>query len=211
MAQYRFVKIQFPLDIRKDFWENNFQVSLIEPFKGLYDRDKSKDKSKSSKEMYCIFLFCDPSYENKIYRLQIDQKKSAILAYYPDFNFNDPLIAECLLAYPEHCLTPAAKAFRIEEESLVKRTKFIDEAEYTFPEVVKDKNGAIVYVAGRPMQTPGTAKDIDAMRKLTLDIYKKYDQVRKMFEEEQNELRLFGGGRETALEKNQLVIIEDED
>jgi len=211
MAQYRFVKIQFPLDIRKDFWENNFQVSLIEPFKGLYDRDKSKDKSKSSKEMYCIFLFCDPSYENKIYRLQIDQKKSAILAYNPDFNFNDPLIAECLLAYPEHCLTPAAKAFRIEEESLVKRTKFIDEAEYTFPEVVKDKNGAIVYVAGRPMQTPGTAKDIDAMRKLTLDIYKKYDQVRKMFEEEQNELRLFGGGRETALEKNQLVIIEDED
>jgi len=211
MAQYRFVKIQFPLDIRKDFWENNFQVSLIEPFKGLYDRDKSKDKSKSSKEMYCIFLFCDPSYENKIYRLQIDQKKSAILAYNPDFNFNDPLIAECLLAYPEHCLTPAAKAFRIEEESLVKRTKFIDEAEYTFPEVVKDKNGAIVYVAGRPMQTPGTAKDIDAMRKLTLDIYKKYDQVRKMFEEEQNELRLFGGGRETALEKNQLVIIEDDE
>lgn len=211
MATYRFVKIVPPFDIRADFWENNFQVSLIEPFKSLYDKDKTKDKSKSSKEMWCIYLYADPSYENKIYRLQIDQKKSAILAYYPDFNFNDPLIAECLLAYPEHCLTPAAKAFRIEEESLVKRTKFIDEAEYTFPEVVKDKNGAIVYVAGRPMQTPGTAKDIDAMRKLTLDIYKKYDQVRKMFEEEQNELRLFGGGRETALEKNQLVIIEDED
>lgn len=207
MGQYKFVKINYPISFKDNFDDLNPLIKYIEPFKTLYEADKTK----YSDSMISVYLFCDPSYENKIYRLQIDQKKSAILAYNPDFNFNDPLIAECLLAYPEHCLTPAAKAFRIEEESLVKRTKFIDEAEYTFPEVVKDKNGAIVYVAGRPMQTPGTAKDIDAMRKLTLDIYKKYDQVRKMFEEEQNELRLFGGGRETALEKNQLVIIEDED
>jgi len=58
---------------------------------------------------------------------------------------------------------------------------------------------------------PGTAKDIDTMRKLSLDIYKKYDGVRRLFEEEQNEIRLYGGGKETIMEKGGMVLIPDED
>lgn len=207
---YKFVRIVPPFDIRKNFWENNFQISLIEPFKKAYDSDKSKDKWESSTFMWCLWLSEDPNYDNRIRRMAADQKRSAILTYNPKFDFNDAFTAECLLAYPEHCLTPAAKAFRVEENSLIRRAEFIDNAEYTFPEILKDPKGNILYAAGRPLQTPGTAKDIDSMRKLTLDIYKKYDQVRKMFEEEQNELKLFGGGKETPLEKGVLMVINDE-
>lgn len=208
---YKFVKIKPPFDIRKNFWEENFQVSLIEPFKDVYDNDKSKNKEASSRTLWCIWLSEDPSYDNKIYRLPIDQKKSAILAYNPDFDFKDPIIAKCLLEYNGHCLSPAAKAFKTEEASLSKRAEFIDNAQYTFPEALKDKNGAIVYASGKPIMMPGTAREIDSMRKLTLDIHKKYEQVRKMFEEEQAEIRLYGGGRESAIEAGNLVMIDDED
>lgn len=207
---YRFVKIQPPFDIRKNFWDNNFQLTLIEPFKELYHRDKSKDKEKSSKTMWCIWLYSDPNYENKVYRQPDTMKKSAILSYFPEFDFTDEVIAECILQYPNFCLTPAAKAFRVEEETLIKRAKFIDEAEYSFPTPLLDSKGKQVFAAGRPVFHPGTAKDIDAMRKITLDIYKKYDMVRKLFEEEQQgEVVIYGGGQETLMDEGGLMEIED--
>lgn len=208
---YKFVNIKPPFDITVDFWEENFQVSLIEPFRSLYLRDTTKNKTTSSKEMWCIWLSEDPNYDNKVYRLKPDQKKTAILSYYPEFNFKDELIAQCLLEYKEHCLTPTAKAFRKEEESMIKRADFIDNAEYTFPSIATDDLGRNIYVSGKPLMLPGTAKDIDAMRKLSLDLAKKYEQIRKIFEEEQNEVRIFGGGKENLMEKGGLVMIHDND
>ena len=207
---YKFIKIHPPFDIRKDFWENNYQLSLINPFKKLYDRDKTKDKNISSKEMWCIWLNCDPSYDNKVIRMSEELKKSAILSYFPEFNDKDEVIAECILQYEEFCLTPAAKSFKIEEESLAKRAKFIEEAEYTFPSPLLDKSGNQMFVGGKPVFMPGTAKDIDMMRKTTLDLMKKYAIVKKMFEEEQSsELVIYGGGQETLMDEGGLMELDD--
>lgn len=208
---YKFIKVNFPIDIRKNFWDTNFQISLIEPFKTLYDRDLTETKEISSKEMYCIWLLEDPSYENKIYRLEDDMKKSAVLSYYPEFSFFDIDINECRLHYNEYCLTPAAKSFKIEENSLAKRADFINDAVYTLPEVLTDAKGVPVYVGGRPVVLPGTAKEIDSMRKLTLDLYKKYEMVKKMFEDEQKSVTvIWGGGTETILDEGSLIDIDEE-
>jgi len=55
----------------------------------------------------------------------------------------------------------------------------------------------------------GTAKDLDAMRKNTLTIYKQYEEVKKMFEEEQGELRVHGGRKESIFEKGELLDLDD--
>lgn len=209
---YKFVNPVYPYDIDKvNFWEINPQLKYVDPFKKLYERDVSPKNTVSSKEMICLWMECNPDYENKVYRLPPDQKRSTILYYYPDFNYQDEVIKECLAVYDSLILTTAARAFKIEEMSLIKRAKFLEEAEYTFPTPVLDNNGKQVFMAGRPVFNPGTAKDIDMMRKGTAIIVKEYEKARKVFEEEQKaERRIFGGGRETALDKGYLMLIEDE-
>ena len=208
MSNYRFVKVQGQFDIRKNFWEENFQISLIYPFSSLYQRDTTTDKSVSSKQMWMCWLDQDPNYENKLYRLPLDQKKSAILAYYPEFDYKDTLIAECLMAYPEHCLSPAAKSFRSEEETLRKFAelieKKIEQDELTFDSYIPLGNNRFQLVKG-------TANQIADLKKKNAALYPQYDKIRRMFEEEQSELRLHGGGKETLMEKNGLILLNDED
>lgn len=205
-----FVSIVPPFDIRINFWDSNYQIGFMNPFKKLYVRDETKDKSISSKEMWCLWLMCDTSSENKMRRLNDSNKKEAILAYCPEFDFEDDVIKECIEKYDAFLLTPAAKAFKEEEESLIKRAKFIKETEYTFDSVAKDAKGAIVYVAGKPLTIKGTAKDLDGMRANTLKLYQQYDEVRKMFIEEENNIRIWGGGTESLLDSAGLIEFEDD-
>lgn len=207
MSNYKFVKINPPFDIKKNFWEENFQISLIYPFSSLYQRDATPDKSISSKELWCIWLSEDGNYENKLYRLPLDQKKSAILAYYPEFDYKDPLIAECLMAYPEHCLSPAAKSFRSEEETLRKFAelieKKIEEDELTFDSYIPLGNNRFQLIKG-------TANQIADLKKKNAGLYPQYEKIRKMFEQEQNEIRVYGGGTETIMESGGLILFDED-
>lgn len=198
---YRLVKIG-AFNIDDDFWAMNPQLALINPFRKLYQRDKKR----SSKEMFSIWMWADPSYENKVYRMPEKEKLSAIRFFYPAFDPDEPLVAECLEQYDTYCLTPAARAFKEEEASLVKRAEFIKTSPYTFDDIAKDAKGAIIYVAGKPLTTKGTAKDLDAMRANTLKIYTQYAQVRKLFEEEQGEVRIRGGRKESLRERGGLLL-----
>lgn len=204
-----FVKVVPPFDIRVNFWDNNYQIALINPFKKLYDRDKTKDKSVSSKEMWCIWMHQDPSSENKIGKLPQEQKVESIKVYYPDFDISDEIIKECIENYDMYCLTPAAKAFKEEEASLIKRAKFMAEKEYTFDEVARDDKGGIVYVAGKPLVIKGTATELDKMRANTLKIYQQYSEVRKMFIDEENNIRIWGGGTEGLLDEGNLIDFDE--
>jgi hypothetical protein len=205
-----FVKVTPPFDIRVNFWDNNYQIALIQPFKKLYDRDKTKDKSVSSKEMWCIWLYQDPSTDNKIGKLPKEQKIESIHTYYSDFDFDDEDIKECIESYDMYCLTPAAKAFKEEEASLIKRAKFMAEKEYTFDEVAKDSKGAHIFVAGKPLILKGTATELDRMRANTLKIYQQYAEVVKMFSDEENNVRIWGGGTEGLLDEGGLIDFDDE-
>jgi len=208
---YKFVKVKPSItgfDIRINFWDDNNLIRYIPPFQELYEKDKSPNKEKSSMTMWCIWLDQDPSYDNKLIRLSEQDRKSGILSYYPDFDYDDDLINKCLIAYPNHCLSNAAKAFMAEEESLVERSKLIqkiqEEQGYTLDEFVSLGNN-------RWGNKKGTAKQLDDMRKNTATIYKQYNQIRNVFEEEQNNIRLHGGGKETIMEKGGMVLIPDEE
>ena len=111
-------------DYKINFWEINPQLTLIAPFRELYERDKSKNKETSSLEMWCVFMYCDPSYDNKIYRLPPDKKLDAIKFLNNDFNKEEEVIAKCITEYDVHCLTSAARAFKEEELSLLPSNSF---------------------------------------------------------------------------------------
>lgn len=55
------------------------------------------------------------------------------------------------------------------------------------------------------MARKGTAKDLDSMRANTLKIYEQYAKVRKLFEEEQGEVRIKGGRKESLRERGGLM------
>jgi hypothetical protein len=52
---YKFINVG-TFNINHNFWELNPQIIYINPFRKLYERDKSKDKLISSKEMWCVWL-----------------------------------------------------------------------------------------------------------------------------------------------------------
>lgn len=197
---YRFIKVG-TFNIEEDFWKLNPQIRLINPFRKLYLRDEKA----SSYIMWCIWLYCDPSYENKVYRMPEKEKLDSIKFYYPDFDPTDELIKECIEQYDTYCITPAARAFKEEEASLVKRAEFIRDSPYTFDDVERDSKGAVIFVSGKPMARKGTATDLDRMRANTLKIYEQYAKVRKLFEEEQGEVRIKGGRKENLREKGGLL------
>ena len=201
---YRFINVG-TFNIKQNFWELNPQIIYINPFKKLYDRDTSKNKEISSKEMWCIWLHQDPSYENKIFRQDKEVKLESILYFYPEFNIEDPVIQNCIEEYDLKLLTAAAKAFKMEEHTLLQRAELINTTPYSFDQVVGyDKTG-------RAQVIPGTVKDLEMMKKNTLNIYKQYEEVKRMFEEEQGDLRVHGGRKETLREKGQLIIDIEED
>lgn len=207
---YKFVKVRPSsggFDITVNFWIENQQLRWMEPYKSLYDRDTSSTKEDSSKIMWCIWLYTDPSYDNKIYRLSEEDKRSSILSYYPNFNFEDELINKCLIEYPNNCLTEAAQKFKRSLNSIEKLQEAIDEKlaqeGLTFDELVPIGNN-------RFLKKDGTAKQILTLKKQMSLLWKEYEPLKRMFEEEQSTVRLYGGGKETLMEKGGLIVIEDE-
>lgn len=209
---YKFVKIKPPFDIRKNFWEENFQVSLIEPFKTLYERDTTQDKRKSSNEMWCIWIYTDPSLDNKLYRQPDSQKKSAILSYYPEFDFKDPAIATCFTAYSEMCLSDAKreydsaiKSLRILTESISNR---VNSEELTLDEVVTFRNNR---GTEQDKLVKGKARQILELLERCDKQFMKFEKVRQLFFEEEAQMILYGGGELSLVEEGGLLEIADDE
>jgi len=204
---YRFVKIDDRFDIRKNFWEDNYQFRYILPYKGLYDRDNSKDKQVSSTEAWCIWLYSDPSFQNKIGKLKESDKKSAILTYCPTFDFKDDLINECIISYDDQCLSEAAKSFK---RTLASIDKFQDLLEKKLEEEDLSLDEFIQVGPNRWVNKKGNAVQILDLKKKLSQIWKDYENVKRLFEEEQGNIQLYGGGTPTVMEEGGLQLIEDE-
>lgn len=209
---YQFVRLHGPFDITKNFWTENFQISLIEPFKKLYDRDESSDKSKSSKEMWCIWLMTDCSIDNKLYRQPEHQKKSAVLSYYPAFDFKDPDIANCLIAYPECAMSDAKREFDSALKSLRILTDSISERvnsdELTLDEVVTFRNNR---GTEQDKLVKGKARQILELIERCDKQFAKFEKIKQMFLQEEAQIILYGGGELSLVEEGGLMELEDED
>lgn len=205
---YKFIKVDDKFDIRKNFWTDNFQIKYISPFKELYDRDTSPDKLQSSNWAWCCWLYCDPSFSNKIGKLREEEKKSAILSYCPDFDFEDKVVSKCLQVYDELCLSEAAQAFKrtvrnLEKFQVLLESK-LDEEGLTFDEMIQ-------VGPNRWVNKKGTAGQILDIKKKLSQLWIEYEKVKRLFEEEQGSIQLYGGGKPTIIEEGGLVPIPDDE
>lgn len=182
---YQFVRVnpgQF--NIKENFWTLNPQHQYISPFRELYLADSGQKKEWSSRLMWCVWLWCDPNYENKIFRQTLDRKLQSIRYYEPSFDPDQEVIKECIDAYPTCCLTKAARAFVNEEDTLEDRVAFLRMTKYDLT----------------------NASDLDKIRANTPKIYEMYRKVREMFELEEGKAKVYGGREETIREKGDLLL-----
>lgn len=168
----------------KNFWEVNPQLVYMPPFSALYTSDKSKNKEKSSKDMWVIFFMNDPDEEkNKFFRIQEEKRLEMLMeVFHPKFNIEDDLIKECSVEYPTLALSSVERALKAEKEALTKRASFLQTADYNYD----------------------TMKDLDNAYSKTSKIYENFEAIEERFMKQKNTSRVKGGRRETASERGEI-------
>lgn len=183
-------------DINKDdFFELNPQHKFISPF----------NKVKDSKLMWAIWLWSDPDPDNKVYRLSHDIKLDTVRRYYKDFDLDDLFVQELIESYSTYYLSPAARAFKEEEESLIHRANMIRRVQDELSRI--SQNNPMILAE---KETQALLSRIDKMRADTLKVYKQYEEVRKIFEIEVKNPKVYGGRKETIREKGDLIIPKED-
>jgi len=116
-------------NIKANFWQVNPQLCAVDPLATLYNGDKSKDKSDSSKIMWAIALVFD--IESKYFNIPLDDRKKIIARDYlknDKFDFNK--YKEYIEFYEKLTLTPARRHLIIWNNKLDEKTTFLEGLQY---------------------------------------------------------------------------------
>lgn len=181
------VKIKKDFSPDSNFWEQNPQLAYMAPFSKLYQKDKGKEKDRSSKQMWVIFFMCDPDEDkNKFYRIGYDTRLAMLKeTYFAGFNEADELIQECMAAYPERCLTAVEKSLKQEIDSMSALVNYITTIDYESISL-------------------DDIKKLVAIRAQTPKVMDNYEKLQAKFMKEKVETRLRGGRKESKSEKKLL-------
>lgn len=175
-----------------NFWEVNQQFKVANPFKKLYEKDKSKNKKTTSMMMWFVALCHD--MESRFYNTPIDEKYPLIGEdYVGDINFYEENKDDLDILIQAYCNlqdTPAQRALRDWDEAILKRAKFLKEAEYSFDEFVEDERGKWI-------QKKGTATQLDTMHKNTKSIYADLERIMEDLVKEKEAGSITGGAKES--------------
>lgn len=116
---------------------------VIEPFKSVYENDKSKNKVESFKVMQYVWFysaFKSPFFQHSsadrhklITELIIKDKKFVVTEQ----------IKECIAVFEKIFTTPAMKLFRSVQESIVKMEEFFKNVDYNEDTVTKIQKAVI--------------------------------------------------------------------
>ena len=193
------IKINYrTLDQAVNFWEVNPQFKIYPPFHLLYEKDKSKDKDFSSRQMWTIFFMCDPDENDNIfYRIAYGERKKTLSeTFVKDLDWDDVNFVKCLEAYPLECMTAVQRAYAEEKNQLQKRAKLIADTELTLD--------TTTFHEGKVIVIKGTATQINMLQKDSLSIYQKYQKIEEEFIKDKQSARAKGGSKLTKSEKGDL-------
>lgn len=193
------IKINYRiLDQATNFWEVNPQFKIYYPFHLLYDKDKSKDKDFSSRQMWTVFFMCDPDeHDNIFYRMAFEERKKMLSeTFVKDLDWNNPDFVKCLEAYPLECMTAVQRAYAEEKNQLRKRAKLIADTELTLD--------TTEFLGDKTIVIKGTATQINMLQKDSLSIYQKYQKIEEEFIKDKQSARAKGGSKLTKSEKGDL-------
>lgn len=185
-------------NINENYWTLHPQIRTIKLFGNLFDNDKSKGKTESSKLMWAVALYSDPHEQNAWKNINYIDRQTLIATDFlknSKFNWEDENIKALLTCYEEHCLTIGEKELMRLEEKLTQRGDFLKETKYTLDEY-EEKDGKIKL-------KKGTAEQLDKMMVNTTKIYEQLDIIKTMMSKEASGANK-GGSKQSASEKKQL-------
>lgn len=118
-------------DLNSNFWEVNPQFKIPKIFREFYTKDKSKNKTESSKIMWAIALLVDNS-DNNIFRNFTEEDKKMLIQEdflnLSEFDWNK--YKDLIEYYESMNLSKAEKSLRIYEMKLEERNQFIANTKY---------------------------------------------------------------------------------
>mgnify|MGYP003645748566 CR=1 FL=1 len=144
-----------------NFWETS-DLKLIEPFKDFYKSDKSKNKTRSSLVMWCIYYI----YNRKSDLYYISEKEEIVKRdILQDSTYSIPEnLAE---AYSDAVLTQSEKSLLVWEQMMYKRDKVLKETEYTLDKPLSIGGEFQTTRSGQVIMVPGTADQLDKANRAT--------------------------------------------
>ena len=192
-------------------YEGNPHLKHIEPYKTIYERDKSKDKLKACQEFYAIWLMSSPDEEeNKWMKLSSDKKKE-IIAFEFKVDWKDPLIDEAIKLYPSLCMSHAERSLKTVRDKIDERDAFLKANPYTNDYYAKDANDQYIAKGNSFVYKYLTPKELDAMTKTTSSLFKELSEAEKLFKLEKDNYRIRGGRKATDFEDGSLFQDYDVD
>lgn len=172
---------------KSNFWEENPQLAIINPFKLLLKNDKSKGRIDSSTLMWAIALINHPKsdlyyVENKedvIAKDMLSVKEKDIDKFWAD---NKQLVD----AFNNACLSQAERSLVDWYEYMKKRDIYLKNTNYYFDEYKKDNNGDnIVSKTGQLITEKGTAEQLDKAWGASKSMWADYEKIIKTVKEEE--------------------------
>lgn len=185
-------------------FDNNPHLKYIEPYKSIYNRDKSKDKKKASNEMYAIYVMSSPDEDtNKWIKLSEEKRKEIISASFK-VDWNDDLIKSAIVDYPQKCMTLAEVTLKGIRDKLSERDTFLKSCKYTADTFARDVNGNYIAKGNTFLEDKLRPEKIDTMLKASQSLYKELAEAEKLFKIEKDNLSIRGGRMPTDLENGEL-------
>lgn len=149
----------------QNFWEVNSDYLLISEFKNLYDSDKSKNKTNSSKILWAIYFAYNP--ESKFYNIP---DKLNILAkdFIKDSKFKWTSVKEIVDLYKSSVLSDAERAL------------------VTWGEIItmRDESLKLLYKQAIEAKDTDELVKLDKMISNTPKLFEDYKKIKKDYEEE---------------------------
>lgn len=183
---------------------NNPHLTIISPYKEIYDRDKSAEKVKASNEIYAIWVMSSPDEKENVWIKLSEEKRKEIIGKNVKINWEDKYIKEGISLYPELCMSIAEKTLKSIQHKLLERDKFLKSSPYTMDYYKKDDSGNYVSRGNSFVLSSLPPKEIDAMIKLTVPLYEELSNAQKLFAIEKDNIMIKGQRRVTDFEDGSL-------
>jgi hypothetical protein len=185
-------------DTETNFWEMHPEFKAAGKSKEVYQKDRSKDKKKSSLLMWTIALIWD--LQSKYYGMSEDGEDNKIdllfAEVYGDKEYyykNQGEIFDLRLQYIKMQDSVAKRALRDINEKLDERAKFLKTLRYEFGDY--NEKGQLV---------GNTSTIIDKMLVDTKKIYDLLDQAQKVVDEENAAAETKGGGQVSLGDRDEI-------
>lgn len=164
---------------------NECEVMLIREFKALFDRDKTKTKTKVFKELTYIYLAIDWKSPYNAYSEQERHMEALSDAGITEAEFNDPIFREACRKYK--ALQESNTSFRLLQAARTAANKMIDYFEVTLDFDLRKEDGSPIY----------KAKDAMAELKAVGDVHETLKQLEAIVQKDlQEKTQLRAGATE---------------